>query len=128
MQAALQPNYYQTPTVDMTEFTCSTLTSTVHGSTQHVIVGPNVLHATVPHLVVIVVLVQQAVSLDTWRDLRVGEAGRAAGSVDQRVFLRHWQLVFLLRLWSGLHHILVVESCDTKEEQIWSVQESTAEK
>lgn len=82
----------------MTEFTGSTLTSTVHGGTQHVIVGPNVLHAAVPHLVVVVVLVQQAVALDTRRDLRVGEAGRATGSVDQRVFLGHWQLVLLLRL------------------------------
>lgn len=56
------------------------------------------LHAAVPHLVVLLVLGQEAVALGAWRRIGVGEAGRAAGPVDQGVFLGHWQLVVLLGL------------------------------
>lgn len=88
-----------------------TLTSTVDRGAQHVIVGPDVLHAAVAHLVVLLLLGEQAVALGTRRGLQVGEAGRAAGAIDQGVLLGHRQLVLLLCLRTRLHHILVVQCC-----------------
>lgn len=78
--------------------TLARLTCAIDRSAQHVIVRPDVLHAAVPHLVVLLVLGQEAVALGAWRRIGVGEAGRAARPVDQGVFLGHWQLVVLLGL------------------------------
>lgn len=89
-----------------------TLTRTIHRGAQHVVVGPDVLNATVTHLVVLIVLREQAMALSSWRGLRICEAGRAAAAtIHERVVLRHWQLVLLLRLGARLDHVLIVQSC-----------------
>lgn len=75
-----------------------TLTRTIDRGAQHVVVGPDVLHAAVPHLVVLLVLGQEAVALGVRRGIGVSEAGRAARPVHQGVFLGHRHLVVLLGL------------------------------
>lgn len=84
--------------LQISELKLQTLTSTIDRGTQDVVVRPDVLHAAVPHLVVLFVLGQQAVAVAARRHLGVGEACWAARAVDQGVFLGHGQLVLLLRL------------------------------
>lgn len=89
-----------------------TLTRTIHRGAQHVVVGPDVLNATVTHLVVLIVLGEQAMALSSWRGLGICEAGwAAAATIHERVVLRHWKLVLLLCLGARLHHVLIVQSC-----------------